>query len=132
MDLARIAERVVPLVSRHTRLAILFGSQVTGRLHPESDIDIAVLPRPGTDLFRLEGELCSALGTDDVDLADLSRASGLLQQIAATRGRMLWQERPGVFGEFAALAERRWEDERRRLPLEIRSIRLRLEKLGRP
>lgn len=38
------------------RLLLQFGSSVTGRLHPESDIDFAVLLERVPDSFELEAD----------------------------------------------------------------------------
>lgn len=123
-------ERLRAVLTGRVELAVLFGSVAAGRTHAESDVDIAVWPKPGTDLDRLTGELMSALGSDRVDVADLRRAEGTLQQIVATRGRLLLEETPGRFAAFAAAAARRWEDERRRLPERLRALDLWLESRG--
>ncbi len=111
-------------------LAVLFGSVAAGRTHAECDIDLAFWPLPGADLDRLTGEMMSVLGTDRVDVADLRRGDGLLQWIVASRGCLVYQDRPGRFAEFAARAERRWQDERHRLPFLWRAIDLWFERRG--
>jgi predicted nucleotidyltransferase len=126
LPLEALRRRLAPRVE----LAVLFGSVTAGATHPDSDVDIAVWPRPGVSLDALTGDLMSALDTDRVDLADLRRADGTLQQIVATRGRLLWEDAPGRFASFAALAERRWQDERHRLPDRLRAIDLWLERRG--
>jgi predicted nucleotidyltransferase len=50
-------------------LALLFGSRLTGRAGPSSDIDLAI-QAPGVDLFALAGDLSAELGAE-VDLVDL-------------------------------------------------------------
>ncbi len=60
------------------RLGIFFGSQVTGKTHAESDVDVAVefdaglspenRPRARLDVIA---DLTRELGTDDVDVVDL-------------------------------------------------------------
>ncbi|MBI4611978.1 MAG: nucleotidyltransferase domain-containing protein [Planctomycetes bacterium] len=125
-----LVERLRGVLSGKVEFAVLFGSLVTGRVHAESDTDIAVWPLAGTDLDRLAGELMGALHTDAVDLADLRRASGTLSQIVATRGRVLHEEKRGRFAAFAALAERRWQDDLRRLPYLVRAIDRWLEDRG--
>lgn len=104
------------------RLAVLFGSHAAGRTHPESDIDIAVLPQPGTDLSELQGELSRLFRTDAVDVVDLSRAGGLISIRVAQQGKVIFECKPGTFAAFCAVAERRWEEERRRLPFLERRI----------
>lgn len=120
-------ERIRAALNGQVELGVLFGSLATGKTHAESDIDIAVWPHDGTDLNRLAGELMAAVGSDRVDVADLRRASGTLSQIVATRGRVLYEATPGRFAEFAALAERRWQDELHRLPDRLRALDVWLE-----
>lgn len=123
-------DRLRAVVQDRVELAVVFGSVASGKTHRESDIDIALWPREGEDLDRLAGELQSALRTDAVDVADLRRGDGTLQQIVATRGRLVDEDRPGRFAAFASVAERRWADERRRLPERIRALDLWLEARG--
>ncbi len=111
-------------------LAVLFGSVAAGQTHAESDVDIAVWPNAGVDLLDLTREVVAVLGTEEVDLADLRRASGTLCQIVATRGVVLFEVRPGRFAEFASLAERRWQDDLHHLPDLIKSIDLWLAERG--
>lgn len=123
-------DRVRSVLAGRVELAVLFGTVAAGRTHAESDVDIGVWPKPGVDLDRLAGELMSALATDEVDLTDLRRAGGTLQQVAATRGQVLYEDAPGRFASFAALAERRWQDDLRRLPERLRAIDAWLEGRG--
>ncbi|GEM_PF-3106746 len=111
-------------------LAVLFGSVASGQTHAESDVDIAVWPKEGVDLLDLTCEVVAVLGIEEVDLADLRRASGTLSQVVATRGRVLFEERVGRFAEFASLAERRWQDDLHRLPDLMKSIDLWLADRG--
>ncbi len=57
---------------RDVQLALLFGSQATGRSRPDSDVDVAVLA-PSADWYGLMNDLTDALGRD-VHLVDLQRA----------------------------------------------------------
>ena len=64
-------------------VAILFGSAAKGRLRPDSDIDIGILPSPDRVLgfdeeLALAAELDKMLG-GEVDLVRLDTASTLLR-----------------------------------------------------
>lgn len=111
-------------------LAVLFGSVSSGQTHAESDVDIAVWPKAGVDILDLTREVVAVLGTEEVDLVDLRRASGTLCQVVATRGRVIYEERDGRFAEFASLAERRWQDDLHHMPDLLRSIDLWLADRG--
>ena len=64
------------------KLILAFGSQVNGKTHPESDLDIAVLFPSGDFPFKKYGELHSGLlgifPGNDVDIVILNRADPLL------------------------------------------------------
>lgn len=74
-----IEECIRVLDSAPVRLALLFGSQVTGKTHSRSDIDIAIeldSKRPGDsgyndEFFGISAQLSAAAGTDNIDLVDL-------------------------------------------------------------
>lgn len=64
----------------------LFGSTARGTSGRRSDVDLAVLFRPGLSdaaraerLLDLRAELATALGRDDLDVIDLEAASPLLR-----------------------------------------------------
>ena len=73
---------------RINRLA-LFGSALTGQLHPDSDIDLLVEFEPGEqwslmDLVRAEAEFASLFGrhVDLVDKSSLQRSSNWMRRDA--------------------------------------------------
>lgn len=94
-------ESVAALVSRHPELAllVLHGSRARGDEHPASDWDFAYLADGPLDPLALAADLRDALGSDDVDLADLGRASGLLRYRVARDGVLLYQATPGRFDD---------------------------------
>ncbi|WP_436929300.1 type VII toxin-antitoxin system MntA family adenylyltransferase antitoxin [Halosimplex halobium] len=79
------------------RVAILFGSHVTGRAHARSDVDIAVEfedIEPGDTaynetFFGLSADLSGLLGTDDVDLVDIRSLSPSLARSVFDTGVLL-------------------------------------------
>lgn len=84
--------------------AYLLGSAAAGRLRPDSDVDIAVLPRCGnalTSLHRLAlaAELTRALGRD-VDLGILSLHNLVYAKEAVARGRLIFERDHGVTSHF--------------------------------
>jgi uncharacterized protein len=94
-------------------VAILFGSAATGKLRPDSDIDIGILPPPGRDIgfpaeLALGADLERVLGRE-VDLVRLDAASTLLR-FEASRGRCLFEARPEAFADFVARALFEYDD----------------------
>ena len=101
-------------------LIVRFGSTVTGRTHPGSDIDFGVLfeQMPG-----LEAELDVAAGLQalnrgrEVDLAVLNRADPLLLKQVADAA-VLEYGTPQRLEAFKRLAFKRYQDHRRFFDME--------------
>ncbi len=66
------------------RLLALLGSQATGTAHEDSDWDLGMLADPGLDLLGLRADLVDRLGTDRVDLVDLTSASAGRSSVTST------------------------------------------------
>lgn len=91
------------------RLAICFGSQVSGDRHERSDVDLAIEfdgIRPGDPqyndvFFECYAAVSEALGTDAIDLVDVHSLSGSLARAVFERGVLLLgdQERVEVLRE---------------------------------
>ena len=74
-------------------LLLLFGSRARGDAYEGSDWDFGFLADPGLEAFdpdRLLADLASALGTERIDLADLSRAGALVRFRAARDGIVIY------------------------------------------
>lgn len=81
------------LAEAGVRFAHLFGSRATGRHHPDSDADIAIMPDRPLDLLAEAGladRLAQVLHVPAVDLIDLRRASLGLRGRVLTEGRLLY------------------------------------------
>ena len=75
-------------------LILMFGSRLTGNIHPESDIDIAVHGRQifsETEKIQLIYELCNIFHTDDIDLVSLRTASPFLKKEVLKNYKILLQ-----------------------------------------
>ena len=92
------------------RLILLFGSAVSGKMHKQSDIDIAFLFDKPVDILGLTNKVIRLLHTDNIDVVDLKRASPLLKFLVATDGRLLYERKEGMFNEFYSLAFRMYVD----------------------
>lgn len=62
------------------RLAILFGSAASGKVHRNSDIDIAFLFERHVDILELTNIVIRLLHVDNVDVIDLRKATERLLQ----------------------------------------------------
>lgn len=97
---------------RHPALQVLvlLGSRARGDAHPGSDWDLGHLSDDGLDVGALAADLTSALGTDDVDLVDLRRASALLRRDAGADGVLVHEWTPGSFVDFRVEVATFWCD----------------------
>lgn len=95
----------------------LFGSAATGRERPDSDLDLAFLPRRTADpvaTFQVAQQLADALGRE-IDLVDLSKATTVMAKevlrcglLIADIGRTQRQEfEMRVLADYARLNEER-------------------------
>ncbi len=107
---------------RHrVRLAVVFGSTVTGRRTAHSDLDLAFW----LEGKRIEGQelvLTNALMRDlhrnDVDVVVLNHAAPLLQWQIVSTGRLVYERQPGQFHQLQVQAMKRYQDSRKLLDLQ--------------
>lgn len=97
-------------------LLLLYGSQVSGMVHADSDVDVGYVRRSGPLAFEEWAWLIEGLGphlpAGGIDLVDLQRVPGLLRHLACERGRLLYESRPGEFESLRVLAWNLYQDER--------------------
>jgi predicted nucleotidyltransferase len=93
------------------RLAVLFGSQASGKGRPGSDFDIGIIPVSAAlslhEELLLGSELSSVTGTE-VDVVRLDGAVPLLGAEVARSGICLFEAVPGTFAAFRANAISEW------------------------
>ncbi len=87
--------------------AYIFGSVVTGRARPDSDVDIAVLVSekvmrkdPWDYRMRLAADLMGELQRDDVDLVLLNQAPPLLAHRILSKGKLILERSPSARVRF--------------------------------
>ena len=91
----RLSTLLRPLFTRHGEIVAvyLFGSHATIEETVQSDIDLGVIYRQSPTLMdelALEAEICTALGTERMDLVDLNRARIGLQFRAIHMGTVIY------------------------------------------
>lgn len=96
------------------RLLLLFGSQVTGKTHKESDFDVAYLSEKELhieDEGRLILDLMPILNISDerlINLVNIKRASPLLFYAMTSSCKLLFAENPLVFPTLRAYAFKKY------------------------
>lgn len=94
-----------PKIARESniKLALLFGSQVTGKIHKESDVDIAIFTKKSIspmELARLNFTISEKLKTDKIELVDLRCATPFLLKQIALKSILLFEEKLGIYDDF--------------------------------
>jgi predicted nucleotidyltransferase len=92
------------------RLALVHGSRARADAAEGSDWDIGVLAEDPPDLPALVARFTEILGTDEVDVVDLRRASALLRYRAAREGIPVLERPSGEFQRFQLAAVQFWCD----------------------
>jgi predicted nucleotidyltransferase len=95
------------------RLAVMFGSQATGRAGAGSDVDVGILPVDPAMTLAEELALASALSAAsgaEVDLVRLDADDPVLGREVARAAVCLFEREPGVFAAWRADAVSRWID----------------------
>ena len=127
-----IKAKLAPLFEEEAlQLVLLFGSQSSGQVHPESDIDLGFLYDEAVDLLELTNKVIQLLRKDRVDVIDLRRANSLLGFSAARQGKLLYERCPGLFNSFYSLSFRRYIDTKKLRDARQRAIDTFLETRGR-
>lgn len=100
-------------------LLLLYGSQASGQVHPESDVDLGYVRRSkplGRDEWlELLERARPYVPAGEIDLVDLQRVPGLLRHLACERGILLFESGPEEFERFRILAWNLHQDERLQL-----------------
>lgn len=89
---------------------VLFGSRSRSDSSIHSDWDFGFLSQYPQDALAVSAEISRLAASDRVDLADLSRAGGLLRYRAARDSVLVYEAEPGFFDRFRMDAARFWYD----------------------
>lgn len=109
------------------RFLLLFGSRTQGQARPESDWDFGYVAHREFDSMPLYTDLLLILESNQVDLVDLNRASGLLRYRAVKDGLLLFEAQKGEYEKFWLQVLNFWCDVSPLLQREYESL---LEGLG--
>jgi predicted nucleotidyltransferase len=112
MDSTTAVDLLRPVARRTDglRLLLLYGSRARDGAHARSDWDFGYLGDDTLDPFALLADVTATLGTDDVDVTNLDRASALLRFRAARDGAVIHEAQPGAYTQFVLDATLYWCD----------------------
>ena len=113
MDITTTQQDAIQDVAMRYRLqlVLLFGSQSEGRVHKESDVDIAYLPEESLgfeDEYHLNYEFTNIFRTDKVDTVDLKKAPPLLLYAVFQHPLVLFQKNDLVFPNYQVYAFKKY------------------------
>lgn len=109
MNLTEKQKKRIEEISQKNSLALLllFGSQVTGQTHKESDFDVAYLSKEPLDP-RQEGQLIVDLmpvfKSDKVDLSNIKKAPPLLLKHIFDNNTILFCPDQSIYNEYEIYA----------------------------
>ena len=123
-SIKEIRDRLNPIFQdKGLQLALLFGSAASGKMHKQSDIDLAFLFNTPANVLSLTNKIIQLLHTDHIDVIDLRRASPLLKFSIMKHGMLIYEREPGIFNEFYSLAFRMYVDTKKLRDAQTTAIR---------
>lgn len=91
-------------------MIVLFGSQATGKTHPKSDIDMAVISKKSFEKSKIMDDFSKLFKREDVEVVNLSNASPTLMRAVVVDGRLLYERESGMFFQWKLYAIWVWMD----------------------
>lgn len=134
IDIDKIKPQIKELAEKYgLSLVVLFGSQVAGKTHKESDVDFAftadkyISPRETTEIIF---DFTRGLKTGvNVELVNLKNASPLLLKQIAMRSLLMYEKEPHLYNLFKIYAIKRYIEERKFLKFRDLSLNKFLQKI---
>lgn len=111
-DIEQVKIGAAEIARKHgLNLVVLFGSQATGRVHAESDVDIAVIGNNSIEYntkIRLMTDFSDVLRREDVEVVDLASASPTLMYVVVRDGALLYEKEESYFLKWKLYAIKIW------------------------
>lgn len=134
IDADKIKPQIKELAEKYSLgLVILFGSQVTGKTHKESDVDFAFtadryISMRETAEILFDFTRCLKIGSN-IELVNLKNTSPLLLKQIATNSLLMYEKEPHSHNLFKIYAIKRYMEERKFLKLRNLSLNKFLQKI---
>ncbi len=114
MNIEAIKPKIAQIAEKYgLDLVVLFGSQATGKIHKESDIDIAYTGDKKLSFdeeIKANSDLIDIFKRDDVQLVNIKKASPLLMKQIVDHAIILYEREKNIFNSIFVLAQRMFED----------------------
>ncbi|MDE2188549.1 MAG: nucleotidyltransferase domain-containing protein [Patescibacteria group bacterium] len=91
-------------------MVVLFGSQATGAVHANSDIDIAIMSTRSVDLSVLYAEFSDLFLREDIEIVTMNDASPTMMHVLIRDGKLLYEHKSGAFLSWKFYAIWVWLD----------------------
>ena len=101
MDLDTLKPELKKIAEKYgIDMLVLFGSQVTGKTHPKSDVDIGYTSADNIEFStkcKIMDEISDFLKREDIELVNLNSISPVMKNIIADEGVLLYERIVGMF-----------------------------------
>jgi predicted nucleotidyltransferase len=132
-NITKIKPEVKKLAEKyHLSLVVLFGSQVSGITHPQSDVDFAFLPEKRMSLIeiaKMQIVFSQRLKLKNLELVDLRAAPPLLLKQIAKKSVLLYEKEPFLFANFKIYALKCFMEAKKLLDLRESSLNKFLQRI---
>ena len=106
------SEKIKEFSEKHgLNLVVLFGSQARNETHAGSDTDIAIMAndkKSVREISEMQMEFSEMFQIKDIELVDLSGRTPLFLKQVSDDGKVLYEQKPGIFDEFQIYAFKRY------------------------
>lgn len=114
LDTEKTKEKIKTLAEKYgLSLVVLFGSQVSGQTHSESDFDVAYASDKKLSFDEevlLNTDLTGVFRNDHVQLVNMKTASPLLLKQIVTKGVVLYEKEKHIFESFFVYGLRLYDE----------------------
>jgi predicted nucleotidyltransferase len=117
----------------HLKLVLLFGSRVDGKIHKESDYDVAYLPEKNLSFdeeidINFQFTLIFRHERDRVDTVDIRKAPPLLLAMIFKKCQVLFQKDNLIFPTYRVYAFKKYLEARPALEERFKKLKDKIEK----
>ena len=121
MDIEKIKPKIARLAEKYSlSLLLLFGSQVTGKTHLRSDVDLAFVSEKQLDLTeiaKMEIDFSQRLRIKNLEMVALNGAHPFLLKQITQKAVVLYEKEDSLFVKFKIYALKRFMEAKRLLDL---------------